>query len=424
MGNQSSGMKIGREGLGDAPREEDAAFARWYHTTSGIFAATVLLAIILVMVDESAPWSNRLLGTALVIFLIAWFWFRGQWSDIHSDLDVVLYFAVLVTVLSVAISQHNGFALILFSAYWQGFAYLRIVPALVYATVLSLASQWAFGNLRFTSLSDMIPSPTVALIVFIALVVSGLLASYIETIAREAERRADLLKQLREAQQELAASEREAGVNLERQRLAGEIHDTVAQHFTSIVTNLEAAEARAGVDPDAAKKHLHAARNAARQGIADARSMVHALQPEVLKGRSIGEALGQIASNAAGDRGQIRFREEGRPVSLDRLRETILVRALQESLNNARKYAQATVIDVALVWLDDEVILEVQDNGTGFNQDDIEKPANGHRMGLTTMRQRVESAGGTWMIESSSGEGTSLAVSFPIARPPGEDEVE
>lgn len=424
MRNQSSGMKIGREGLGDAPHEDDVAFARWYHTTSGIFAATVLLSIILVMADGSTPWSNRLIGTTLVILLIAWFRFRGQWSDIHSDLDVVLYFAVLVTVLSAAISQHNGFALILFSAYWQGFAYLRIVPSLVYATILTLASQWAFGNLRSTSLRDIITSPTIVLIVFVALVVSGLLASYIETIEREAERRADLLKQLREAQQELAAREREAGVSLERQRLAGEIHDTVAQHFTSIVTNLEAAEARADVNPDAAKKHLYAARNAARQGIADARSMVHALQPEVLMGKSIGDALRQMASDATEDHGRINFREEGQPVSLDRLRETILVRALQESLNNERKHARATVIHVVLAWLDDEVILDIQDNGVGFNLEDIEKPAHGHRMGLTTMRQRVESAGGTWTIESSPGEGASLAVSFPIVRPPGEDEVE
>lgn len=414
MEYRASRMRIGREGLGEPPREEDEAFSRWFAAMTATFGATILLSVALVMIDQEAPLPNRLLGSALVLFLVAWYWFRGQWTAIRSDLDLVVYFAVLITLVAIAINQHNAFALVLFTAYWQGFAYLRVPAALVYATVLTLASQWAFGSLRFDTLGGIIENPSILIIAFIALIVSGLLASYIETIAREADRRADLLRQLREAQQALAAREREAGISLERQRLAGEIHDTVAQHFTSIVTNLEAAESRAGTNPQASWDHIRAAREAARHGIVDARSMVAALQPEVLEGRSITDALRHITEGAASGAGvPAEFHEEGAPVGLDRLHETILVRALQEALQNIRKHANARTVTVTLNWLDDEVILDIQDDGVGFAPDATRPQEGGHRMGLRTMKQRVEGAGGTWMIDSTPGEGTSLAVTFP-----------
>ncbi len=416
-GYRPSRLRIGREGLGEAPREEDAAYNRWYITMNLIFGAAVVLAIFVVLIDQGEPWSNRITAIGLALLLVGWFTWMGQWSRIHTDLQVVTYFTVAVLLIALAINQHNGFGLLLFAAYWQGFAYLRIPAALVYATLLTLASQWGFGNVQLDSPGDVVSNPAIVTIAVVALIVSGLMAYYIETIATEADRRAELLKQLREAQDALARREREAGVQEERQRLAGEIHDTIAQQFTSIVTNLEAAEARARSNPDAAQDHLHAAREAARQGIADARALVHALQPEILEGRSLGEALHHIATTSNMPTGTtVTFREEGQPVPLDRVRETVLVRALQESLQNVRKHAGACNVVATLSWLDDEVILDIQDDGAGFDPDAVPPTETGHRMGLRSMKLRVENAGGTFMIDAAPGEGTSLAVSFPIER--------
>jgi signal transduction histidine kinase len=73
-------------------------------------------------------------------------------------------------------------------------------------------------------------------------------------------------------------------------------------------------------------------------------------------------------------------------------------------------------VEVSLSWLDDEVILDISDDGVGFDPGLVPSSGDGRRMGLRTMRQRVESAGGTWTIESSAGDGTSLAISFPLER--------
>jgi signal transduction histidine kinase len=138
--------------------------------------------------------------------------------------------------------------------------------------------------------------------------------------------------------------------------------------------------------------------------------MVQALQPRILEGRSLSDALHEIATRDP----KVTFSEDGGVVSLDRIREAILVRALQESLHNIRKHAGATSVEVTLTWLEDEVILEVQDDGSGFDPEELPASLDGHHMGLVAMRSRVEGVGGTWSIESAPGEGTSLAVSFPL----------
>jgi signal transduction histidine kinase len=410
-------IRLARPGMGEPVSDDDHVYKRWYERFVVIFGLIAVVAIIFSLLDGDEPISRRLIGTAAALGAIGWFAWRGRWELLTSDLRVALYLVGQLLLVVLAIRMWDGFGLLLFGAYWMGFAYLRILPALVYALVLTLGSQWAFGAFDSLSWSPSSISPTVVVISALALVVSGMMASYIESFAREADRRAQLLDELRRTQDELARREREAGVQDERQRLAGEIHDTIAQQFTSIVTNLEAAEARAQTNPGAAQHHVLAAREAARQGIADARALVHALQPGILEGRSLGEALNHIASSSAlEDQTSIRFQEEGDSIRLDRVRETVIVRALQESLQNIRKHAGARNVVATLSWLEDEIILDVQDDGAGFDPEAVRPSATGHRMGLVTMKQRVENAGGTFMIDASPGEGTSLAISFPIQR--------
>lgn len=424
MTQRLKAIELARPGMGEPVADDDVVYKRWYQRFMIIFGLIAALAIVLCLFDSSEPISRRIVGIVATLGGISWFLWRGRWELLTSDLRVVLYLAGQMVLVFLAIRMWDGFGLMLFSTYWMGFAYLRLIPALVHTTILTIGSQWAFGALDRFSWSPSSISPTVVVISALALVVSGMMASYIESFARESERRAQLLDELRRTQDELARREREAGVQEERQRLAGEIHDTIAQQFTSIVTNLEASEARAGSNPEAARRHIHAAQDAARQGIADARALVQALQPHVLAGRSLTDALRQITGEA-GDltNARIQFREEGKAATLDRIHDTVLVRALQEALHNARKHAEASLIEVRLSWLDDEVILDIQDNGKGFDPDAVPPSTTGHRMGLVTMKQRVESAGGTFIIDSTVGEGTSIAVSFPIDRSNEENDV-
>jgi signal transduction histidine kinase len=420
IGNKLQDTSLIHPGISDPHPDPDAEWLVWVRRFAIAFLGLIALAIFGAVTENGLSSEQRLLAVTVGAAYGGWMWTRGQWSTIRSNADAIIYFSVSLVLLVIALRLYDGFGLVIFGAYWQGFSILRLKPSLVYAAILTVAIQVGYSDVSLTSLNGYEISTPRVLLGIIGLMVAGLMAAYIESVIREGERRQALLYQLRATQDALAAQEREAGVIAERQRLAGEIHDTVAQHFTSIVTNLEAAESRADTNIDATWDHIRSAREAARHGIADARSMVHALQPQVLEGRAIGEALDHITRDQPHSAPDVTFREIGTPAPLERVRETILVRALQEALQNVRKHAHATSVAVSLAWLEDEVILDVQDDGAGFDPRSVPRPENGHRMGLHTMPQRVESAGGTWSIESTPGEGTSIAISFPLDRVPKE----
>ncbi len=408
-------IQLSRDGLGEPVGDNDLVYKRWYDRFLIIFGVIAVLSIIAAVADSSVPLEPRLAGAALTVGLMIWFHWRGRWDQVTSDRHLIIFMLGMLLGVIVSIRLWDGFALQLFGAYWLGFAYFRLWAALVYVTLLTIGSQWAFGAFDDVAWNLDIVSPTIVIIMLLALVVSGMMASYIESFARESDRRAQLLEELQAAQAELAEQERAAGMRQERERMAAEIHDTIAQHFTSIVTNLTAAENRIDSNPAASQHHLESALDAARQGITDARRMVRTLQPEVLADRTLTEALREISASAGSAHGlDVRFDETGLPAPMNRIHEAILVRALQETLLNVRKHAGANTVTVSLAWEDDDMILDITDDGAGFDPGLVQPTSEGHQMGLATMRSRVESAGGTWMLESAPGEGTSLAISFPV----------
>lgn len=407
---------LARPGLGEPVPDDAIAYKRWYDRFIAIFAVIAILAIILALIDSELQTANRLAAVAFIMGAMAWFAWRGDWHQLTSDRELVIFLAGLLIFIVLAIRMWDGAGLLLFSAYWLGYAYCKMWPALIYAALLTIASQWAFGvfdNIAWNNLSIW---ASIILVGFLALLVSGMMVGYIDGFAKESDRRAKLLDELRAAQAELAERERDAGMRQERERLSAEIHDTIAQHFMSIVTNLTAAESRVEHNPRAGREHVDAAMIAARQGITDSRRMVRALAPEILTGRSISEAHKEVATTQHDDAVAVQFEETGQAAQMNRLHEAILVRALQEALVNVSKHSRATEAAVTFVWEEDDVILDISDNGTGFDTTRAMPQDDGSRMGLRAMRTRVESTGGTWMLESSPTEGTSLAISFPTSQ--------
>lgn len=210
----------------------------------------------------------------------------------------------------------------------------------------------------------------------------------------------------------LVAKARQAGVVEERQRLAGEIHDTLAQGLTGIIAQLEAAE-HTRHHPDAWSRHLAQARSLARANLTEARRSVRALRPEQLEHASLPEAIGTLArtwseaSMIAAD-----LTTAGAVVRADSDTEAAVFRTAQEALSNVAKHAQATKVQITLSYLGDSLLLDVADNGTGF---DPCAPADGY--GLEGLRRRLSRIGGTLSVESSPGSGTILNVSVPLASP-------
>ncbi len=214
----------------------------------------------------------------------------------------------------------------------------------------------------------------------------------------------------------LVAQAQETAVLRERQRLAREIHDTLAQGFTSIVMHLEAAEQALPTDPAVTRRHVDQARSTARDSLAQARRVVDDLRPELLESTPFDQAIGRVVEQWAAHSGvAAEFKVTGNIQPLHPQVEVTLLRSSQEALANVRKHAQATSACVTLSYLGDTVILDVEDDGVGLQQQAAAPDGlTSGGFGLVAMRQRVAQLGGELFIESEPGEGTTLSISLPL----------
>jgi signal transduction histidine kinase len=211
---------------------------------------------------------------------------------------------------------------------------------------------------------------------------------------------------------------RQAGVLRERHRMAREIHDTLAQGFTSIVMNLEAAEGAMPQGFMRAQHHLNQARITARESLTEARRLVWALRPDLLEEASLPDALGELAQRWSQESGiTAAFATTGTPCPLLPEIEATLFRVAQEALSNVRKHARgASRAALTLSYMGDTVALDTRDDGAGFDPArEVEKVRDRYSggFGLRGMRERVEGVGGTLSIESAPGEGSALVVELP-----------
>lgn len=213
----------------------------------------------------------------------------------------------------------------------------------------------------------------------------------------------------------LVQQAKETAVLHERQRMAREIHDTLAQGFTSIVMHLEAAEQALPEDTTTLQRHLDQARQTARDSLGQARRVVDDLRPEVLESAPLHEAIARVVENwSAHNDIATQFQVTGEQQALHPDIEVTLLRSAQEALANIRKHAAAHDVSVTLSYLGDMVILDVEDDGVGLTAAAPMDELTSSGFGLVAMQERVAQLGGELCIESEPGEGTTLAVSIPL----------
>jgi len=215
----------------------------------------------------------------------------------------------------------------------------------------------------------------------------------------------------------LAEAQHTAGVLAERARLSRELHDSVAQGFSSINLLLQAAQQAWRTRPEAAREHVGQAAITARDGLEDVRRVVRDLAPAELSGTD-GQALADELrrSGEASLRGsdvRMRFRVHGDPVAVDAEVATALVRTARGALANVVEHAHATTAVVSLTYQSDVVALDVRDDGRGFDPDRV-VTTGGRGRGLAGIRERARAFGGDLVVESVPGEGTTVAVSLPV----------
>jgi signal transduction histidine kinase len=205
---------------------------------------------------------------------------------------------------------------------------------------------------------------------------------------------------------------REAGVLDERQRMAREIHDTIAQGLTGVITQLEAAGNVK--DPAELGRHLDNATRLARESLTEARRSVQGIPPMPLEKTRLPEAIADVATRWSGvNEVPVQLTTTGNVEGLHPEIEVVLLRVVQEALANVARHARAQRVGVTLSYMGDVVTLDVRDDGIGF------VPPNGNGVptkggfGLIAMRQRVDRVSGQLEIESRTGEGTAISVSVP-----------
>ncbi|NUR97761.1 MAG: sensor histidine kinase [Kribbellaceae bacterium] len=210
--------------------------------------------------------------------------------------------------------------------------------------------------------------------------------------------------------EQLVTQAREAGVIDERQRMAREIHDTLAQGLTGIVAQLQAAETA-----DDWRRYVTNAIGLARESLTEARRSVHALRPQPLQSATLGDAIADVVRRWSARHGvDVQLTTTGSPRVLTPETESTLLRATQEALANVAKYAQATRVGVTLSYMEKEVALDVRDDGAGFDPAATRPSSEAGGYGLVAMRQRVEALNGTLEIESEPGFGTAISATVPL----------
>jgi signal transduction histidine kinase len=326
---------------------------------------------------------------------------------------VPLGWAIIVKALLIS----GAFGVLILGAFLQAFIFLPFAWGIAtLALVVSLLSVTVAGR------GGMQGGPlTVARVVGVLAfgTTFGTVMLYIHRANRDAAVRSRLLQQLDEAQRDLATRAKETGVLEERQRLAREIHDTIAQGFTSVIKHLETVElsfvAKDGTADDMLQRampHLANAQAVSRDSLAELRRLLLALRPPQLVETTLQAAIDRFVAQWSVING---IKVECVVADLPALRsdaDVLFLRATQEALSNVARHAQASHVSVSLHCVDGLVLLSVEDDGRGFADPEADTPG---KMGIAGMRERVRPFGGRVLIESTTGEGTSLTVAVPFA---------
>ncbi|HEX8352561.1 MAG TPA: histidine kinase, partial [Pyrinomonadaceae bacterium] len=200
----------------------------------------------------------------------------------------------------------------------------------------------------------------------------------------------------------------------ERNRIAREIHDNLAQEILGVSVQLEIVARLMSVSAEAARTHLDRARQLVRGSIAEARRYVWDLRSQSLDDRDLPAALAEMTRRLAADSGvQTQFQVGGAFRPLPQQVENNLLRIAQEAVNNAVRHARARTIYVNLSFDASRVRLSVRDDGRGFDPDGQGGGSNGH-FGIVGMRERAEEMGGALSVESEPGRGSEVSVGVPV----------
>ncbi|TFV90773.1 sensor histidine kinase [Blastococcus sp. CT_GayMR20] len=378
-----------------------------------LHAAFVLMVGVAIVVVAVGDMDGRgTLLAALGVWALAYVGFGPLGLTDWRRESATAYLAVLVAVVAVIAWQEPSLLFLMFLAYPQVWFFVEKVRvgalwtlALAVAAAAGPAIAWSRGD-------EPLWGPGQTLVGMVFSLAMGL---WIFRVLDESAERAALIRELERTRAELAELHHAQGMAAERERLAREVHDTLAQGYTSIVVLAQTAAAGLPPGADGVAERLALIEEVARENLGEARAMVAAFSPLALDSATLVEALERLVerfgretglatrldTSALGDGG----------AELSRTEEVVLLRGAQEALANVRRHASATavVLRVSRVGAGEsaQVSVHVEDDGVGFD------PEDAPGVGLAGLRHRAEEVGGTVDVVSAPGQGTRVTVRVP-----------
>jgi signal transduction histidine kinase len=380
----------------------------WWHR---VFVGIVAVVGVMFALNGRSP-----VGFVLLAALLGWYAVTGARAlSTDNEWFGAAYLALALPLFGALLLIGSSAELLLYALFPQVFAMfgrlrVAVASAIGVAAVFALAMMAAEHWTREPGLDAVVSGA-------LSLAIALLMGVFVRTIARESERRAELIEELRATRATLDLVQHDRGVLAERERLSHEIHDTLAQGFTSILMLAQVARAALGrdrPDPSKAEERLGLIESTARENLAEARVLVAALAPVDLQSSSLAEAAGRLSERFGREVGsRVTLECVGEPRGLPVEHEVVLLRAMQECLSNIRQHSAAQNVDLRLDQGSDSgdpTLLEITDDGRGF---DVSAGLPGHGFGLAGIAARVEQVGGSLEVISRVGHGTTVRVSVP-----------
>lgn len=301
----------------------------------------------------------------------------------------------------------------------QLFIAFSYLPALGLVGVLNIAYlAMVLAGKRFLS-TDLTGN---LMLMILVVVFSAMIGKSFNVLALTNGHNQMLLDKMESQQETIRRLSRAEGASIERERVANEMHDTIAQSLTSILALARVAHEELIDDIPAAQKHLEMIASTSKGSLDDTRRMIADSAPADLDGRDLKTALERTVHATAAKTGfQLQCRIQRTLPPLPKQTEVNLLRIVQESLTNISKHANAQHVQVSLLLKRPELLeLQIKDDGCGFdiqNLDFQEMEKAGHGYGLRDMAKRAQDAGGRCTVTSVPGQGTSITVNIPVERP-------
>jgi signal transduction histidine kinase len=436
----------------DAAASEAHAWERTFAPWDCYFAIAWTATVLFALSAETPGWTVRLVAAGLFALLVPWYVVAGRPAILRGEHDspaALRYLGVLVTVFVAAAALVGELRLGTFALVPQCFMLLRVRTALAAVAVINIVPVAGWVALWRPDRHDVAYNSVFAVV---TLGFSMVVGSWIMRIIEQSTERADTLAELQASREEVSRLSAERGALAERERMAREIHDTLAQGFTSLLMLVHAVESEFEADPDAARRHLELMARTARENLAEARALVAGGTPADLAGGSLPDAVRRVADRhreqangpaavGASAPADVTVEVTGAVRVLPAAVEVVALRACQEALANVRRHAgPGASAEVRLAYGEEELTVTVRDRGRGpapaalgaagapaaagaggaTGADRVvgitgaagPRPASG--FGLRGLRARAAELGGAVQVTGEPGKGTTVSVVLPV----------